>query len=261
VSSYTSNSSNELTATSSASYTYDYDGNTTSKTNSTGTTNYGWDYENRLTSVTLPSSGGSVSFKYDPLGRRIQKVYTTGSTTTTTNYLYDGESDIEEVNASGSIVARYTQGRNVDEPLAESRSSATSFYEGDGLGSITSLTNSSGSIANAYTYDSFGTATASSGSIINSIRYTGREFDGETGLYYYRSRYLDPSVGRFLSEDNAGFAAGTDFYQYVANNPTQWTDPFGLCPPNNKKCGVKSLGYDKTGAIPKDTVIHIMPSF
>ena len=57
------------------------------------------------------------------------------------------------------------------------------FYEQDGLGSITSLTGSSGSLAQTYTYDSFGNQTASSGSLTNFFRYTGREFDTETGLY------------------------------------------------------------------------------
>jgi hypothetical protein len=53
--------------------------------------------------------------KYDPFGMRIQKVYATGSTTTKTNYLYDGDNDVEEVNASGSILARYTQTQSIDE--------------------------------------------------------------------------------------------------------------------------------------------------
>src|SRR5467141_3204981 len=73
VSSYTTNASNELTAIPGVSYTYDSNGNTASKTDSTGTTNYTWDFENRLTSVTPPGSGGTVTFKYDPLGRRIEK--------------------------------------------------------------------------------------------------------------------------------------------------------------------------------------------
>jgi YD repeat-containing protein len=55
VASYSTNSSNELTSTSNASYTYDMNGNTTSKTDTSGTTTYSWDFENRLTSVTLPS--------------------------------------------------------------------------------------------------------------------------------------------------------------------------------------------------------------
>jgi RHS repeat-associated protein len=226
VSSYTTNSSNEMTANSNASYTYDYNGNTTGKTVSAGTTNYTWDYENRLASVTLPSSGGVVTFKYDPFGRRVQKVFTTG-TTTTTNYLYDGDNDVEELDASGAVLARYTQGASNDEPLAESRSSTTSFYEADGLGSITSLTNGSGAIANSYTYDSFGNLTASSGSITNPFQYTGRDFDSESGLRYYRARYYDPTTGRFLSEDPSGFEGGVDLYAYVSNSPTNLHDPTG----------------------------------
>ena len=116
VSSYTVNSSNEMTANSNASYAYDYNGNTTSKTVSSATTDYAWDYENRMTSVTLPSSGGTVSFKYDPFGRRIKK-----SPTTTSIFAYDGDNLVETVNGTGGDVARYTDGWNIDEPLAESR--------------------------------------------------------------------------------------------------------------------------------------------
>ena len=228
VSSYTTNSSNEMTANSNASYTYDYNGNTTSKTVSSNTTSYSWDYENRLASVALPGTGGTATFKYDPFGRRIQKVFTTGSTTTTTNYLYDGDDDIEEMNASGSVVARYAQTQNVDEPLAESRSSTTSFYEVDGLGSVTSLTNSSGTIANSYTYDSFGRLSTSTGSITNPFQYTGRDFDSETGLRNYRARYYDPTTGRFISEDSAWFDAETNLYAYVINDPVDYLDPSGL---------------------------------
>ncbi|MGB0036984.1 MAG: RHS repeat-associated core domain-containing protein [Candidatus Acidiferrales bacterium] len=227
VSSYTNNSSNELTATSNASYTYDSNGNMSSKTNSAGTTNYAWDYENRLASVSLPSSSGTATFKYDPFGRRIQKSFTQGSTTTTTNYLYDGDNDIEEVNASGSILARYTQTQNIDEPLAESRSSTTSFYEADGLGSVTSLTNSSAAVVATYTYDSFGSLTASSGTLTNPFRYTARELDTETGLNFYRARYYDPSTSRFQAEDPIRFRGGINFYAYVNNRPTLLRDPSG----------------------------------
>jgi hypothetical protein len=58
----------------------------------------------------------------------------------------------------------------------------------NGLGSVTSLSTSGGAIANTYTYDSFGNLTASSGSLTNPFRYTAREFDSETSLYYYRAR-------------------------------------------------------------------------
>jgi RHS repeat-associated protein len=227
VSSYTTNASNEMTANSNASYTYDSNGNTLTKTVGSNTTSYTWDYENRLTSVTLPGTGGTVSFKYDPLGRRIEK----SSTATTSVFAYDGDNLIEEANSSGTVVARYTQTQNIDEPLAMLRSSATSYYNADGLGSVTSLTNSSGAAAQSYTYDSFGNVTASSGSLTNPFQYTGREMDAETGLYYYRARYYDPSMGRFLSQDLIKFDGGVNFYVYTRNNPVTFADQSGLCDP------------------------------
>jgi YD repeat-containing protein len=157
VSPYVSNTSNELTTTPNTSYTYDNDGNTTSKTDSTGATNYAWDIENRLTSVTLPGSGGTVTFKYDPFGRRIYK----SSSSSTSIYAYDGDNLIEETNATGGVVARYTQSTDrIDEPLAMLRSGATSYYDADGLGSVTSLSNAAGALAQTYTFDSFGKLTA-----------------------------------------------------------------------------------------------------
>src|SRR5215468_239963 len=68
--SYGYNNSNEMNTAPGATFTYDNNGNTLSKADSTGATNYSWDFENRLTSVTLPGSGGTVSFRYDPFGRR-----------------------------------------------------------------------------------------------------------------------------------------------------------------------------------------------
>jgi len=97
---------------------------------------------------------------------------------------------------NASVLTRFTQWVNIDEPLATERSSATSFYEADGLGSISSLSSSAGALAQTYTRDSFGIQTASSGSLTNPFQYTARESDPETGLYYYRARYYDPNTGR-----------------------------------------------------------------
>ena len=228
VSPYSVNSSNELTSTPSATYTYDNNGNTLTKVTSAGSTTYGWDYENRLTSVTLPGTGGALAFKYDGLGRRVQKVFTQNSTTTTTNYLYDGFNAVADVDQNGNALARYAATQNIDEPLAELRSGVTSYYSRDGLGSVTSLTTSAGALGNTYSYDSYGNMTASSGSIANRFQYTGREFDPETGLYYYRARYYPPASGRFLNEDPIGFGGGINFYAYVGNNPAGAIDPLGL---------------------------------
>jgi len=224
VSPYTYNSSNQMATDPVGSYTYDANGNMLTKPDGTA---YTWDVNNRLTQVTLPGTGGTVTFKYDPFGRRVQKAFTQGSATTTTNYVYDGARLLEEVDSSGSVLARYTQGPIVDEPLSMVRSGVTSSYENDAAGSITSLSSSPGTLSATYSYDSYGDLTASTGTITNPFRYTGREFDSETGLYYYRARYFDQSTGRFLSEDPLGFSSDSNFYPYAFNNPIAYTDPSG----------------------------------
>lgn len=218
------NTSNELNSRPSYSYTYDANGNTATKTDSTGTTTYAWDYDNRLTSVTLPGSGGTVSYRYDPFGRRIYKSSSSG----TSVYAYDNLNLVEEANSGGVAVARYTLTQNVDEPLAMLRGGATSYYEQDGLNSVTSLTDTTGAPGQTYTYDSFGNVIATTGSLANPFRYTGREFDAETSLYYYRARYYDPVAGRFLSEDEVGNDEGANLYLYVGNSPVIARDPTGF---------------------------------
>jgi RHS repeat-associated protein len=204
-----------------ADITYDANGNTLS--DSSGK-QYSWDFENRLTQAIVPNVG-TTTFRYDPFGRRIQKAGPLG----TTNFLYSGANLIEEVDGSGGALARYVQlGKKVDRPLAEVRSGITSYYEQDGLGSVTSLSNSTGALAQTYTYDSYGKLAASTGTLTNSLQYTAREFDQETGIYYYRHRYYDADTGRFLGEDPIQFRGGIDFYRYSLNSPIGFKDPFGL---------------------------------
>ena len=227
VPSYSYNSSNELTQNSNGSYSYDANGNTIS--DPSGKT-YTWDFENRLTQAVVPgTNGGTTAFEYDPFGRRIQKSGPLG----TMNYLYDGfdahANVVQTVDSSGSLIARYTQGgATLDEPYAELLGSAPSYYEADGVGSVTSLSSPLGALANTYTYDSFGKLTTSSGTIVNPFQYTGRELDDGIDLYYYRARYYDQNIGRFLSEDPIGFGAGVNFYNYVSGNPLNAVDPTGL---------------------------------
>jgi RHS repeat-associated protein len=225
VSPYNVNVSTQLTSTPSTTYTYDNNGNTATSVTGSNTTTYTWDFENRVSSVTLPGTGGTVSFKYDPFGRRVYKSSSSG----TSVFAYDGDNLVEETNSSGAAVARYSQTQNIDEPLAILRSGSTSYYHADGLGSVTSLSNAAGAPAQTYTFDSLGKQTASSGSLTNPFQYTARELDSETSLYYYRARYYDPQAGRFLGEDPLRFrASGKNFFVYVRNNPVLMRDPFGL---------------------------------
>ena len=224
---------------------YDANGNTLSDPS---TKSYSWDFENRLTQAVVPGTG-TVAFKYDPFGRRIQK----SGPLWTTNYLYDGqwENVIEEVDNSGNILARYNQEMGLDLPLSEFRTSAASYYEQDGVNSVTSLSNSTGSLANTYTYDAFGKQTASTGTLTNPFQYTAREFDTETGVYEYRSRYYDQNLGRFLSEDPVGFSSGTyNLYDYVSGDPVDFNDPSGNRRIHGNWCGPNWTGGQTEPYIP-----------
>ena len=213
---YAYNSSNELTSTPNASYTYDHDGNTLTKVDSSGTTTYNWNSDNQLTSVVLPASGGTVSFKYDPFGRTIQKSSGSG----TIDYVYDGANVTEEVDSGGNVLAKYAASGKIEQQLEMARGGTTSYYEPDGIFSITSVSNSAGALTDTYNYASFGNVVGTTGTTVNPFRYAGRDLDFETGLYYYRARYYEPQNGRFLSEDPIGFASGdVNFYEYVFNNP------------------------------------------
>jgi RHS repeat-associated protein len=217
---YSYNSSNELTSNSSGSYTYDNNGNTL--TDASGKS-YTWDFDNRMVSAVVPGTG-TVTFKYDPFGRRIYKSSFLG----TGIFAFDGDNLIEEINTSGGVVARYSQTMNIDEPLSEFRGGTTNYYEADGLGSVTSLTSTAAVVAQTYTFDSFGKLAGSSGSLTNPFGHSGREFDTEANLYFDRARYYDPSIGRFASEDPIGFQGGMNHYAYTGNRPIDFVDSFGL---------------------------------
>ena len=158
------------------------------------------------------------------------------------NYLYDGPSLIEEVDLSVNLLARYTQSAWADQPLAELRSSTISYYEQDGLTSVTSLSSSAGALADTYTNDSYAKITSSTGTVTNTFQYTAHEVDSETGLYEYRARYYDHNIGRFVSEDPMRFAGGADFYSYVRNSPVNFRDPSGELPVWGWWCGPNWTG-------------------
>ena len=94
------------------------------------------------------------------------------------------------------------------------------------------VTDAAGAVANRYDYDAFGNLEATSyETVANPFGFTARERDAESGLMFYRARYYDPKIGRFISEDPIGFeAADGNFYRYVSNAPIFLRDPLGLSP-------------------------------
>ena len=92
-----------------------------------------------------------------------------------------------------------------------------------------------GQVVQRYEYNSFGEITYQHDpNFVQPYTYTGREYDNESGLYYYRARYYDAKVGRFLQQDPLrGFLRypqTQNRYPYVGNSPTNYIDPYGLGP-------------------------------
>jgi RHS repeat-associated protein len=101
------------------------------------------------------------------------------------------------------------------------------YYLYDGPGSVTEVTDENGDVVASYGYDVFGAIRVQTGTSHNYWLFTGQQRDEESGFYYLRARYYDPSIGRFLSRDPI---PAVNFYAYVGNNPVMLTDPYGLCP-------------------------------
>ena len=215
--SYVPNNLNQYSSVGGTPYTYDLNGNLTGD----GSKTYSYDVENRLTAVTAP--GPNVTYTYDGFGRRIKKQVNA----TTTYYLHDGDQVIEERGSGNVLQATYTYGTGIDEVLTMSRASQTYYYFHDGLGSVTDLTKNTGELVESYQYDVYGQPTTSS-TIGNPYLFTGREYDQESGLYYYRARFYHPGIGRFLQRDPVGYLPDINVYRYVSNNPVNFVDPRGL---------------------------------
>ncbi|WP_413935409.1 RHS repeat domain-containing protein [Nitrospira sp. BLG_1] len=226
------NAGNQLTADATHSYQYDDNGNLTRKTLlATGNYSlYTYDAENRLVKVEdfvagNPTAAFTSTYRYDGLGRRIEKV----ANGQTKRYIYDGEDILLEYDGSNVLQARYTHGPGIDEPIAVTKGGSTFFYHQDGLGSVTDLTDSTGVTAKSYSYDAYGNILESPGTLDQPYTYTGREFDAESGFYYYRARYYDSTIGRFLGKDPLMLGGGdTNFYRYVRSNPVNRNDALGL---------------------------------
>jgi len=231
----TFNDANQLEGDANSTYTYDNNGNLIQKTNKTTSafTLYEYDAENKLIRV-VREDGSIVNYKYDGWGRRIEKEVDS----VVTQYIYDNEDILLELDGSNNIVARYTHGPGIDEPLITERGGQSFFYHGDALGSNSELTDTTGLVVQSYTYSSFGKIESQLDPTFGQpFTFTSREFDTEIGLYHYRARAYDPLTGRFLQEDPiagfVGFPQTLNLYPYVRSNPVNLVDPTGLNPLRN----------------------------
>ena len=223
------------------SYTYDDAGQVTGKSSTSETWTYQYDHRGQLTQAS-EAGGLEVDYAYDAFGNRLERSVTDGSTSSTERFAYDGWDTSKpgaigsenfdvwaDLDGSNTITTRRMFGAGFDEPLARLDGSGTAWYDVDKLGSVRQIFDNSGSVIGTRNYSGFGEIVSESGAGLDRYAYTAREWDSVAGLQYSRARMYDPKIGRWMSEDPIGFAAGdSNLSRYVGNSPTNATDPSGL---------------------------------
>ena len=243
---YTTGDNNQLTSDGTFNYTYDDEGNRLTRTRDLG---HGRRLHHRVRvgSRQPPHQadlqeqrrhshqGNRVRLRLvrtphqqdDRLGRR------GGGSAEEIHYVYDGDNILLAFDENGDLTNRYLHGPAVDQILADeqvtSLTSAGDVLWPLNLGSVRDIVDSTGAVENHITYDSFGNVTSETDDTIDHIyAYTGRDRDEESDLQYNRARYYDANVGRWISEDPIGFAAGdSNLARYVGNEVTSAKDPSG----------------------------------
>ncbi len=209
---------NRLTSYNGYTMAYDADGNLTSRTKTGYSQLYYWDALGQLDSV--KTNGVKTTFGYDGFGRRVRK--------NSQRYILDGDNPFVEATTANAFVAAYSY-YGLDTPHSRRTSTgAIYYYAMDASGNVAGLVSGSNTVANQYRVDPFGNSEYASETVPQPLRFAARELDTETGLYYFRARYYEPTYGRFISEDPIGLAGGMNPYVYAMNDPLSLRDPFCL---------------------------------
>lgn len=223
-------------------FTYDEAGNLTGKGNkftidgdkvtftTTGEAVEYWQYQydllDRLVAV-RKNNALVAEYAYDPEGLRVVKK----ARGETIHYVYEGTEPLFEKRISDGKVKSYVYalGRylaRVDGVIGDPDAKKY-FYHTDHVGSIRAVTDQEGQVVFKADYLPFGGRLGKDGEFEEFHGFTGKEYDPDTGLYYYNARWYDPDLGRFLSEDPAADSRNPNLYSYCGNNPVIRTDPNG----------------------------------
>ena len=184
--------------------------------------NYSYDEFNQL--ITVDTSEQFALYTYDGEGKRIEK----NVSGEIVRYIYEEDKIVLETDEEGNQVARNVYGTNL---ISRTSAGKTAFYFYNGHGDVVSLLDETGNMIASYYYDTFGNPVDTNDSIGNPYRYSGYQYDTETGLYYLKSRYYDSSIARFISEDayrgSKEDPLSLNLYTYCHNEPIMYKDHDG----------------------------------
>ncbi|MCT4618890.1 MAG: hypothetical protein N4A62_05825 [Marinisporobacter sp.] len=236
-------------------YTYDLRGN---RKTASGTSyvfnfenmNYQHNVKGQLTQITKDNS--NIEFKYNSEGLRYKKQ----TPSKVTQYHYDlGGKVIAESDENGNILCNYVWGAGHVLMKIDAMTGSKYCYLYNGHGDVVQIVDQNGNVVNSYEYDVWGNIKNQKETIENPFKYAGEIYDKETGLYYLRARYYDPTIGRFISEDSyegqVTNPLSLNLYTYCYNNPLMHVDPSGH-EPRTMKIG------DKYYFVPTDRAMELM---
>ncbi|HEY6648655.1 MAG TPA: RHS repeat-associated core domain-containing protein [Mycobacterium sp.] len=234
---YTTNRvTNRYAATPTDRRTYDANGNLLTVTDERGhTKSMRYDYRNRMVEYRDDATGLVASYGYDCLGRRLVKTVSTADRKVEVRYVFDGDVVVEQQDAAGTR-SLVRHGRSLYGMVS---GSVERWFVCDPLDSMVVEVDESGVLARDHDYGDFGEVSEKD---TLPASFAGYTYDTESGLYYVRTRYLEPSTGRFTTPDPAGAwedgRSRGNAYTYAGNNPVMFADPTGLSSVNRyHSCG------------------------
>jgi len=219
----TYDSLNEMNNWGAKNYVYDSNGNTLSGDD---VHTYKWDAENRLIEIDYVGSNQKSQFSYDGTNRRVIDTETAANgTVTATRLMWCGNSICQTRDGSDTVLRR---------DLAEGEYVVSNgqklVYEPDHLGSVRDVMDATtGARQESYDFDSYGAIARQNGSAAMEYRFAGLSYHPASGLNLATNRVQDGITGRWLSRDPLRENAGVNLYAYVAADPINQVDPFGLC--------------------------------
>ncbi|KAF0185432.1 MAG: RHS Repeat family [Hyphomonadaceae bacterium] len=191
----------------------------------------------RLTKATK-ADGNVLNFRYDVDGLRMETIKnSTGITPNLqfaggvhTRYVTSATEELADLDGNRAVIRRYVAGPAIDERIAQvDANGAVTYVHTDKQNSVVALTNATGNAVSRRGYGEYGQTSATQmAETTHPFGYTGRRYEAELGLYYYRARWYDPELGTFLETDPIGSLDYINLYSYVGLDPMGKTDPSGL---------------------------------